>query len=280
MRMNPAPSSGKWREVIIDFTNDNQSQCTCNHNPCRCGARAGRRAEDRLLFLEKQRQYYCTCKIGARSSNPCAHITALLTFIYFVRSNKLSGVLSAPSISYASFEPMNCYRHELWREEQHTLVANDDDHKQIELPDDDNKDNDDNHDDRVSNNRSSRSAAPPPVSQRRGAVRIVGGGSAVQGQSAPQSGDNSTGNENNMSAVQPIAASESGAADGSSGEESDNDVVGDIDGAAGTTNDGSNVNRNRLDNMDMNVGSDNGQRRRYPVRSTRERNPRYQGEWF
>eukprot|EP01083_Nonionella_stella_P240531 840778_1 len=60
-----------------------------------------------LILIDVSNNWYCMCPSGARTVNPCAHVIAILMFIFLVRSNRLDH----PLITHPS-EPINCARYE------------------------------------------------------------------------------------------------------------------------------------------------------------------------
>ena len=88
------------RTCIIDFNNDAPGIGPTNYG-------------ERLLYLQAGCKYYCSCKAGARTINPCAHITAILMYLHFITANCLDQFLAKHNAHYPA--PMNCYRHKLWK---------------------------------------------------------------------------------------------------------------------------------------------------------------------
>ena len=62
----------KERACILDFSNEEEKK-------------EENEPDNALRFMEKQRKWYGLCKVGARTINPCAHITTCLMFIWLVR---------------------------------------------------------------------------------------------------------------------------------------------------------------------------------------------------
>ena len=258
--------SKKFRDAIIDFENSNRPQCTCNHDPCRC---EGLRRKQRLLYLAHGRQYYCTCKIGSRSSNPCAHITALLAFIWYIKCNELNNLLSRKPIAYSHALAMNCYHHQYWKTEKDTFSVHNN-VRNIVLSDGSDDNDDDNY---FGGGRSPSTSPSAPDRGRRRRSGFVGASSSAQnsGQQRQETTNSSTTNTNNLSSLQPAVRAEYGGGSAVDEHDSDNDVVQNMPFFPHTPSGSSAANGT---NIDINMNTSNGTRKRrhrYNLRSTAKR---------
>ena len=68
---------------------------------------------ERLDFMQRNKLYYCTCKTGARTVNPCAHGTAILLLVTLIKHNKLDAWLAKTEPKHYD-EPMNAWGYKQW----------------------------------------------------------------------------------------------------------------------------------------------------------------------
>ena len=90
-------ASGKNRSCVINFN----------------GADPTAEPGAKLLHLYNGKQFYCKCKSGSRTGNPCAHITAVLMFMYHVKNESLAAYIHEHRPKYP--EPLNCWIYDMWR---------------------------------------------------------------------------------------------------------------------------------------------------------------------
>ena len=102
------------RHLVIDFKDKELAKLTTDDERQQY-KQDTLRAMTELAFLHKGRQYHCSCKAGARTTNPCAHITAVLVFIFLCKWGDLGGYMDKIKPTHYE-DPMDCIQYKRWVE--------------------------------------------------------------------------------------------------------------------------------------------------------------------
>ena len=102
------------RHLVIDFDDKELAKLTTEEQRDQYW-HDNIRGHTALDFLQKGRQYYCSCKSGARTVNPCAHITAVLVFIFLAKWGNMDEYLDEIKPTHYD-DPMDCIKYKRWLE--------------------------------------------------------------------------------------------------------------------------------------------------------------------
>ena len=87
------------RACIIDFNDDDDPDVM-------------KAPGEKLFYLQEQKKHYCSGKSGARTSNPCAHLSSVLLCILLIHIGKLDEFIQKMTPKYR--EPLNCGYYKNW----------------------------------------------------------------------------------------------------------------------------------------------------------------------
>ena len=114
MDTNKIEDAKDVRHLVIDFNDKEYAKLTTDRQRDEYKENT-LRAMTELDYLHKGRQYHCSCKAGARTTNPCAHITAVLVFIYLIKWGDLGEYQDKIKPTHYE-DPMDCIKYKRWLE--------------------------------------------------------------------------------------------------------------------------------------------------------------------